>query len=80
MPGLHSIQSRTLANVRLQLRTGKTRGSNPRPLSTEEVRALEARRDELQSEMANRQRQRILSRVNVHTSQEAERTDRKSVV
>ncbi len=74
MPGLHSIQSRTLANVRLQLRTGKTRGTNPRPLSSEEVCALEARRDELQAEMANRQRQRILSRVNNHTSQEAERT------
>ena len=74
MPGPHSIQSRTLANVRLQLRTGKTRGTNPRPLSSEEVCALEARRDELQAEMATRQRQRILSRVNIHTSQEAERT------
>ena len=74
MPGRLSIQSRTLANVRLQLRTGKTRGSNPRPLSSEEVCALEARRDELQTEMANRQRQRILSRVNTHVTQEAERT------
>ena len=73
-PGRPSIQSRTLAHVRLQLRTGKTRGSNPRPLSSEEVRALEARRDELQAEMANRQRQRILSRVNTHVTQEAERT------
>ena len=74
MPGRASIQSRTLAHVRLQLRTGKTRGSNPRPLSSEEVRALEARRDQLQTEMANRQRQRIVSRVNTHLSQEAERT------
>ena len=74
MPGRLSIQCRTLANVRLQLRTSKTRGNNPRPLYAEEVCALEARRDELQTEMANRQRQRILSRVNIHTSQEAERT------
>ena len=74
MPGRLSIQSRTLANVRLQLRTGKTRGNNPRSLSAEEVCALEARRDELQTEMANRQRQRILSRVNIHTSQVVERT------
>ena len=74
MPGRLSIQSRTLANVRLQLRTGKTRGNNPRSLSAEEVCALEARRDELQTEMANRQRQRILSRVNIHTSQAVERT------
>ena len=74
MPGRHSVQSRALANVRLQLRTGKTRGPNPRPLSTEEVRALEARRDDLQAEMASRQRQRILSRINAHTTQEAEQT------
>ena len=74
MPGRLSIQSRTLANVRLQLRTGKTRGSNPRPLLPEEISALEARRDDLQAEMANRQRQRILSRVNIHTSQAVERT------
>ena len=74
MPGRPSIQSRALAHVRLQLKTGKTRGTNPRPLTSEEVCALEARRDELQAEMATRQRQRILSRVNNHTSQEAERT------
>ena len=74
MPGRLSIQSRTLANVRLQLKTGKTRGSNPRPLLPEEISALEARRDDLQAEMANRQRQRILSRVNIHTSQAVERT------
>ncbi len=74
MPGRHSVQSRALAHVRLQLRTGKTRGSNPRPLLPEEVSALEARRDVLQTEMASRQRQRILSCVNIHTTQEAEQT------
>jgi len=74
MPGAISKQSWDLANVRLQLKSGKTRGSNPRPLSTEEVHALEARHDQLQAEMADRQRQRIVSRVNTHLSQEAERT------
>ena len=74
MPGPISKQSRDLANVRLQLKSGKTRGSNPRPLSSEEVHALEARRDQLQAEMANRQRQRIVNRVNAHTTQEAEQT------
>ena len=74
MPGPISKQSRDLANVRLQLKSGKTRGSNPRPLSSEEVRALEARRDQLQAEMADRQRQRIVNRVNAHTTQEAEQT------
>ena len=58
MPGPISKQSRDLANVRLQLKSGKTRGSNPRPLSPEEVCALEARRDQLHSEMAGRRRRR----------------------
>ena len=66
MPGPISKQSRHLANVRLQLKSGKTGGSNPRPLSSEEVRALEARRDQLQTEMADRRRQRIANRVNAH--------------
>ena len=74
MSGRHSLQSRALAHVRLQLKTGKTRGSNPRLLLPEEVSALEARREVLQTEMASRQRQRILNRMKVHTSQEAGRT------
>ena len=74
MSGRHSLQSRALAHVRLQLKTGKTRGTNPRLLLPEEVSALEARREVLQTEMANRQRQRVLHRMKVHTSQEAERT------
>ena len=74
MPGTISKQSRDLANVRLQLKSGKTRGSNPRPLSSEEVRALEARRDQLQAKMADRQRQRLVVRVNAHATQEAEQT------
>ena len=74
MPRPISKQSRDLANVRLQLNSGKTRGSNPRPLSPEEVRALEARRDQLQAEMAEGRRQRLVGRVNAHTTQEAEQT------
>ena len=74
MSGRHSLQSRALAHVRLQLKTGKTRGPNPRLLLPEEVSALEARREVLQTEMASPQRQRILNRMKVHTSQEAERT------
>ena len=53
---LNSKLSRRLANVRVQLKTGRTRGPNPRCLSPEEVEALEARRDQLQAEMADRQR------------------------
>ena len=71
---LNSNLSRHLTNVREQLKTGRTRGANPRSLSPKEVEALEARRDHLQTEMANSRRQRIASRVNAHTTQEAEQT------
>ncbi len=74
MPRPISKHSRDLANVRLQLKSGKTRGSNPRPLSPEEVQALDARRTKLQAEMAEGRRQRLVGRVNAHTTQEAEQT------
>ena len=60
--------------MRLQLKSGKTRGSNPRPLTPEEVRALEARREQLVSKVAARRLQRVVGRVNAHTTQEAEQT------
>ena len=71
---LNSKLSRHLANSRDQLKTGKTRGANPRSLTPEEVEALEARRDQLQTKMADGRRQRIVNRVNAHTTQEAEQT------
>ena len=74
MPGVISKQSRELANVRLQLKLGKTRGTNPRPLTPEEVRALEARREQLASTVGARRLLRVVGRVNAHTTQEAEQT------
>ena len=71
---LNSKLSRRLANVRVQLKTGRTRGPNPRCLSPEEVEELETRRDQLQAEMVEGRRQHIVSRVNAHTTQEAEQT------
>ena len=41
MGGKNSPDSRQLANVRLSLRTGKTRGPNPRTLRYGELAALE---------------------------------------
>ena len=58
-------QQRQLANIRLELRSGKTRGVNPRVLTPEEVRARELRRDDLIS--------RMVGRVNAHTTAEADR-------
>ena len=74
MPGVASKQSRALANVRLQLKSGKTRGTNPRPLTPEELRALEARREQLVSTVGARRLLRVVGRVNAHASQEAEQT------
>ena len=74
MPDAHRKQSCALANVRLQLRTGHTRGNNPRPLTAEEVEALEQKAAQLQEEMADARHQRTVARINNHTTQEAEIT------
>ena len=71
---LNSKLSRRLANVRVQLKTGKTRGPNPRCLSPKEVEDLEARRDQLHAQMVEDRRQRVVGRVNAHTTREAEQT------
>ena len=68
MPGPTSKTSRALANVRLQLKTGKTRGSNPRKLTADEILALEQKATRLQAEMAEARHQRTAARVNSHTS------------
>ena len=74
MPGVISKQSRELANVRLQLKTGKTRGTKPRPLRPEELRALEARREQLVSTVGARRLLSVVGRVKAHAAQEAEQT------
>ena len=74
MPGPHSKTSRALANVRLQLRTGKTRGPNPRPLSADEIQALELKRAELLEQMAEARHQRSVNRINDHTTRQADLT------
>ncbi len=65
---LNSKLSRALADVRRQLKSGKTRGTNPRPLTLEEVQALEVRRDQLQANMLEANRRRLVARVNTHTT------------
>ena len=56
---LNGKLSRALADVRRQLKSGKTRGANPRPLTLEEVQALELRRDQLQANMLEPNRRRL---------------------
>ena len=51
MPGVPSKLSRALGNVQAELRSGKTRDSNPRDLWPEEVAAKTALRDDLQRQI-----------------------------
>ena len=73
MPGPTSKLSRYLAHVKEQLKTGKTRGTNPRDLSPEEITALEQKRDALQTTMKIQARERVIARVNSHATAEANR-------
>ena len=66
MPGPTSKLSRSLANVKEQLKKQKTRGVTPRDLRADEIRALEVRRDQLQTEMLEARRQRFVARLNAH--------------
>ena len=61
-----TLVQRKLQNLRLELKTGKTRGANPRALTPEEIQARELRRDDLVS--------RMTSRINAHATAEADRS------
>ena len=74
MPGVPSKMSRAIARVREQLKSGKTRGVNPRPLTADEIQALEQKAAQLQEEMAEARHQRSVARINNHATQEAEST------
>ena len=65
--------SKDLGHVRLQLKSGKTRGLNPRDLTADEISALEQRRDALLAEMRKAATERNISRINAHTSGCADR-------
>lgn len=60
-------------NVQAQLKTRKTRGQNPRPLTAEETQALEKRRDELLAQMKEAAKERGIARIARHTTAEADR-------
>ena len=73
MPGVPSKLSRALGNVQAELRSGKTRGSNPRALTAEEIVAKTALRDDLRKKIRENARERKMQRINAHTSSEADR-------
>ena len=72
-PGKHTKASRDLANVRLQLKSNKTRGSNPRDLSPEEIDALKEKEGFLVAQMAAASKERAINRINAHATSEADR-------
>ena len=65
--------SRDLSNFAIQLRTGQTRGANPRKLTDDEIEDLRRCHDGVRAQMSEVRKQRILARVNAHTTAESDR-------
>ena len=74
--------SKDLGNIEAQLRSGKTRGSNPRGLEPEEsaggapqsgFAALEQKRDAMRARMRASAKERTVARLNAHATAEADR-------
>ena len=65
--------SKDFGNVVAQLKSGKTRGSNPRDLEPEELVALEQKRDALKAKMQQSAKERAVARINGHTTAQADR-------
>ena len=65
--------SKNLGNIRTQLKSGKTRGANPRDLDPNEVEALEQQRDNLIVQMNAKARERSVARIISHTTEESNR-------
>ena len=64
--------SRALAELRAQLKTGKTRKG--RPLEPEEIAPLEQKRDQLVAQMRDQRQERFIARIQGQVSEQAERT------
>ena len=65
-----SKHSRALADVRLHLKSGKTRGSKPRALEEGELEALWACEQDLKKQMHEAAKERAVARINAHTRAE----------
>ena len=74
--------SKDLGKIEAQLRSGKTRGSNPRGLEPEEsaggapqsgFAALEQKRDAMRARMSASAKERTIARLNAHATTEADR-------
>ena len=74
--------SKDLGKIEAQLRSGKTRGSNPRGLEPEEsaggapqsgFAALEQKRDAMRAQMSASAKERTIARLSAHATDEADR-------
>ena len=72
-PSTNALLSKALGNLRVQLRTGKTRGKNPRLLTERELEVLEERRCVLENEMAHRVSQRLERGISAHITSQSDR-------
>jgi len=66
--GQNSKLSRDLANVRIQLKSGRSRGVAPRDLDPDEIGALEKKRDNLVADMQHKAKERGVARIISHTT------------
>ena len=74
MPGPTSKASLDLAQVRFQIKSGKTRKG--RTLEPEEIAALEEKRDRMVAEMRAERQKKFIGRITDHTTSEADRVIR----
>ena len=63
----------SLANVRKKLKAKSTRSLNPRPLSANEIVALEAKLETLKGEQRKRAEERRIQTINLCTANESSR-------
>lgn len=73
MPG-RSKFSVALSGIQRQLKSGKTRGISPRDLTEQEVNALLPMRETLPAQLKDARQQRVLDRINGHTTAESAET------
>ena len=71
--GRPSKLSKDLGNIRAQLKSGMTRGQNPRDLEPDQISALEKQREALEAEMKTMAKERMVARINAHMSAETDR-------
>ena len=69
----NSKRANDLGNVMRQLKSGMTRGTNPRNLTPAEISALEQTRDRLKAQTRDANKERAINRIIAHNTSESDR-------